>query len=124
MDISKHLERRKFPRFDVRVPLNLSFSGVKIEETLDATSINVSMNGVYCIVNRYLPLFDKILITFVIPEKFGNPYNIVSQCEGVVVRIEPENEEAGQTEYKVALYFHSLSQKERNLLHTLISTHS
>lgn len=124
MDISKHSERRKFPRFDVRVPLNLSLSGTTVKETLDATSINVSMNGVYCIVNRYLPLFDKILITFVIPEKIGNPYNIVSQCEGIVVRIEPEHEESGRTEYKVALYFHNLSQQERNLLHTLILTYS
>jgi hypothetical protein len=124
MNISKHSERRKFPRFDVRIPLNLSFSRAKVEETLDATSINVSMNGVYCTVNRYLPLFDKVLITFVIPEKIGNSCNIVSQCEGIVVRIEPENEEPGRTEYKVALYFHNLSQEERNLLHVLISTHS
>ncbi len=124
MDISKHLNRRKFPRFDIQVPLNLSISGEKIEEALDATSINVSMNGVYCTVNHYLPLFNKVLITFVIPEKTGSPYNIVSQCEAAVVRIEPENEKPGQTEYHVALYFYNLSQKERNLLHTLILTYS
>lgn len=124
MSISKHSERRKFPRFNVQVPLNLSLSRAKVEETLDATSINVSMNGVYCIVNRYLPLFDKVLITFVIPEGTEDPYNIISQCEGVVVRVEPENEEPGRAEYKVALYFHNLSQEERNLLHTLIITHS
>jgi len=121
MSISKQSERRKFPRFNVRVSLNLSFPGAKTEETLDATSINVSMNGVYCKVNRYLPLFDKILITLVISEKADNPYKLVSQCEGIVVRTEPENEEPGLTEYNVALYFQNLSQEERDILHKLIS---
>jgi hypothetical protein len=121
MSNSKESERRKFPRFDVQVPLNLSISGATTEEAISATSINVSMNGVYCTVNHYIPVFNKVLITFVIPQ---NPYDLVSQCEGVVVRIEPEDEETVRAEYNIALYFHNLSQIERDILHTIISTYS
>jgi hypothetical protein len=40
------------------------------------------------------------------------------------VRIEPEDEQAGRTEYNIALYFFNLSQIERDILHTIISTYS
>jgi hypothetical protein len=117
-------DRRQFPRFTVRVPLSLSISAAETEATLNANSINLSMNGVYCTINRYLPLFEKILIMFVIPQERGTPYKLVSKCEGVVVRIEPENEEPGRDEYNIAVYFQNLSQTERIMLHTLISAHS
>jgi hypothetical protein len=117
-------DRRQFPRFTIRVPLSLSISAAETEATLNAKSINLSMNGVYCTVNRYLPLFEQILVMFVIPKEIGTPYKLVSKCEGVVVRIEPENEEPGQDEYNIAVYFQNLSQTERIMLHTLISTYS
>lgn len=91
---------------------------------VNATAANVSMNGVYCTVNHYLPLFEKILITFVLPEKADDAYHLVSQCEGVVVRIDPEEQEPGCSEYQVALYFNNLSEAERNLLQTIISTYA
>ena len=121
---SKQLERRKSPRFNVRAPLSISISRAATQEDLDAASLNVSMNGVYCKVNRHLPLFDKVLITFIISQQGETSYNLVSQCEGVVVRIEPENEESGRTEYNVALYFQNLSQSERMMLRALISTYT
>jgi hypothetical protein len=124
MKNSVSLDRRKFPRFTIRVPLSLSISAAETEATLNAKSINLSMNGVYCTVNRYLPLFEKVLVMFVIPKEIGMPYKLVSKCEGVVVRIEPENEEPRQDEYNIAVYFQNLSQTERIMLHTLISAHS
>jgi hypothetical protein len=94
------------------------------EEAFNAKSINLSMNGVYCTVNHYIPLFEKILVMFVILQKTDRPYKLVSQCEGVVVRIDPEEQEPGRTEYNIAVYFQNLSQAERIMLHTLISTYS
>jgi c-di-GMP-binding flagellar brake protein YcgR len=124
MSSSTASERRQFPRFNVHVPLSLSVYGAEHTETVHATVANISLNGVYCTVNRYLPLFDKILITFVLPEKSEDVYHLVSQCEGVVVRVEPEEEEPECSEYQVALYFNNLSGAERNLLQTIISTYS
>ncbi len=123
MNTLNHLERRKFPRFNILVLLNLSFPGAKKDEIFSATSINISMNGIYCQVNRYIPVFEKVLVMFVIPQSGRKSYNLVLQCEAVVVRVEPEHEEPGQREYNIALYFHNLSQAERIKLRALISAY-
>ncbi len=124
MSSSNQLERRKFPRFNILVPLNLSIPGAETGDVISATSINISMNGIYCRVDRYIPTFEKVLIMFVISQKGERSYNLVLQCEGVIVRVEPENEEPGLVEYNIAVYFHDLSQAERIKLRALISTYS
>ena len=116
-------DRREYPRFPIQLPLSLAVSGEPQEEALNATALNVSENGVYCTLNRYLPLFDKVLMTFVLPEEPDNSYHLVSRCEGIVVRIEPEEEEPGRTEYQAAVYFNSLTQPERQLLQSLIASY-
>jgi hypothetical protein len=117
-------DRREFPRFQIQIPLSLSISGEPREETCDATAMNVSMNGVCCTIDRYLPVFDKVLLTFVLPEDVGEPYHLVSQCEGIVVRVDPEEEQPDCKEYQVAVYFNSLSQAERDLLQSLIVSYA
>jgi hypothetical protein len=82
------------------------------------------MNGVYCKVNYYLPLFAKVLITFILPEHDQETYHLVSQCEGVVVRVVPEKEQTDLHEYHVALYFNHLSEAERNLLQIMIASYA
>lgn len=116
-------DRREFPRFQIQIPLSLSITGEPQEDTCDATALNVSMNGVCCTVDRYLPIFDRVLLTFVLPEDVGDPYHLVSQCEGIVVRIDPEEEQPECKEYQVAVYFNSLSRPERNLLQALIASY-
>ena len=124
MKSSNKADRREFPRFQVQIPLSLAISRDKEKEALDATALNVSMNGVCCTIDHYLPLFDKVLLTFVLPEEIGSPYHLVSRCEGIVVRIDPEEEQPGCTEYQVAVYFNSLSLPERDLLQALISSYA
>jgi hypothetical protein len=116
-------ERREFPRVRLPISLSLAVSGTKQPESFNAAALNVSMNGVYCHVNRYLPLFEKVLITFVLPEGTHQTFHLVSQCEGVVVRIDPEEEQSAPTDYYVALYFNNLSDTERDLLQTLLATY-
>ena len=82
------------------------------------------MNGIYCTVNHHVPLFDKILVTFVSPEHDGIPTHIVSQLEGVVVRVEPEQKEEERTEYNIALFFQNLSQQQHAALHNMIASHT
>ena len=119
----KELERRKFPRFNARIPLNLTIPGVEPEEVLNAASINVSMNGIYCSVTRYVPLFDRILVTFVSFEHDAVPAQIISQCEGIVVRVEPEHEEIARKEYNIALFFQHLSQQQKAIIQAIIRSH-
>ncbi|MBD3306512.1 hypothetical protein GF339_08930 [candidate division KSB3 bacterium] len=124
MKHSHNADRRKFPRFKIQVPITLAPSSVASEETLHVEAANVSMNGLYCTVDRYLPLFDKIVLTFVNPEHAGTPAHILMQCEGIVVRIEPEQEEPQQTAYHVALFFQNLSPRQRDTLQEIIASHA
>lgn len=116
-------DRRKTPRFQLPMALSLAIAGAQDGQTLDAAVINASINGVYCKVNHYLPLFEKVLITFVLPEQTEPAFHLISECEGVVVRIEPEEEEPGRADYAVALYFNNLSETERDLLQTMLATY-
>lgn len=124
--MNSQTDRREFPRFQIQIPLPLSLtvSGEFQEERCDATALNVSMNGVCCTVDRFLPVFDRVLLTFVLPDACETPYHLVSRCEGIIVRIDPEEEQPGCSEYHVAVYFNNLSQPERNLLRSLIQSYA
>ncbi len=124
MNNSSPSERRKFPRFNIRIPLHLSFPSLETEDLFQATSVNVSLNGIYCTVNRYLSPFEKILIMFISPTHDGNPPDIILQCESVVVRIEPEHKEIGRKEYHVVLFFPHHSQQQSDVLQKLIESHT
>lgn len=82
------------------------------------------MNGLYCTVNRYVPTFDKFLVTFISDEHYEIPAHVISQIEGVVVRVEPEQEEAMRNAYNIALFFQELSEQQQNALHSLLSSHA
>jgi hypothetical protein len=115
-------ERRNSDRFPARLPLNLSVVGQQSEETLHAVSVNVSLNGVYCHVDRHIPLFNRTRVKFVNPDDTSTEDQIVSECEGIVVRVEPEHEERNRNEYHVALCFQRLFQQHREALHKMISS--
>jgi hypothetical protein len=124
MSVLESSDRRSFPRFDASIPLDLFISGVKTTEPLHATSVNVSMNGVYCNVSRHIPLFTRTHVRFVNPDQKATPDHIISQCEGIVVRVEPEHEEMNRQEYRVALCFQRLFQQEREALQEMINAHT
>jgi hypothetical protein len=124
MSTLESFDRRSFPRFNASIPLDLVIPGSKTEEPLHATSVNVSMNGVYCHVDRHIPLFTRTHVRFVNPNQKSASAPIVSQCEGIVVRVEPEPEELNRTGYRVALCFQRLFQQEREALQQMINAHT
>ena len=117
-----HTERRKYPRYHLRIPIKLSCS-ISGEDAIDATSLNICLHGLYCTVTRYVPLFGKLLVTLIAPERASFPAHVISQIEGVVVRIEPETEQIGCKAYDVALYFEELSEQQEEALQRLIASH-
>jgi len=60
---------------------------------------------------------------FVSPDHQTTPAPIISQCDGIVVRIEPEHEERDRHEYHVALCFQRLFQQHREALHEMIRSY-
>ncbi len=117
-------DRRKFPRFPIQIPFSLAVADTPQDKSCDATVLNVSVNGVCCTVDHFFPLFDRVLLTFVLPNEHDTRQHLVSYCEGIVVRIEPEGERLDCSEYEMAVYFNNLSQPERNLLQSLIVSYA
>ncbi|MDD3088696.1 MAG: PilZ domain-containing protein, partial [Candidatus Omnitrophica bacterium] len=81
----KNAERRKFPRIkDKEIAVKLSGEGFNtITQSLD-----VSASGIYCKVDRRIPLMTRVQLALVIPGKTSSHANTL-KVEGVVVREHP-----------------------------------
>lgn len=104
-------ERRSHPRTKMSLPLKISQKGLDlITETR-----NVSCSGVYCRVNKPLPLMSKIGLTLLLPLQNRNKVNTEKiKCKGVVVRSEPEILKEADTAYQnIAIFFTDLTKKDR-----------
>lgn len=104
-------ERRKDPRTMTSLPLKISKKGLDIiTETR-----NVSCSGVYCRINKPLPLMSKIGITLLLPIQVKDRVSTEKvRCNGVVVRSEPEILKEADTAYQnVAIFFTDLTKKDR-----------
>ncbi len=119
-----HQDRRKCQRISLEIPLRISFPDAKPHKHLEAHSIDICMNGIYCSINHHVPLFDKILITLVAPSHNGSPPHVISQIEGIVVRVEPEQETPEREDYKIAMYFQELSKHQYSTLQQLFAAHT
>ncbi len=117
-------ERRKCLRYNVHIPVKLSLSNYNGHRALDATALNVCLNGLYCTVTHYIPTFHKLLITMIAPKHDETPPRVILQMEGIVVRIDPEQEEGDCHEYQVALFFQDLSEEQEDALQSLITAYA
>ena len=105
-------ERRRHPRTEGILPLKISKKGLDaITETR-----NISCSGVYCRVNKAVPLMSKIGVTLLLPMHFGKRVSTKKiNCNGVVVRSDPAIIEEAETAYQnIAIFFTDLSKKDRD----------
>lgn len=104
-------ERRR----DERHPRTLRFqvnSGQR--DALEAESVNLSTRGLYCLVERYVAPFSKLRVGLDLHGADGGSHRL--DCEGVVVRVEPEAEKPDVKEYRVAIYFLNLPREDAELV--------
>jgi len=104
-------ERRREPRFARTVPVRVGHDSA---EGLRAESINVSTRGLYCKAPRYVPPFAKLKVALELPFASRDPATV--ECEGVVVRVEPESEMPTVQEYRLAVYFLNLGPDSAELI--------
>lgn len=116
--IMKNAERRKFPRIkDKEIAVKLSGEGFNtITQSLD-----VSASGIYCKVDRRIPLMTRVQLALVIPGKTSSHANTL-KVEGVVVREHPVINNGKVQHYDVAIFFDSLSPEERRMITQYIET--
>ncbi|MDP8233301.1 MAG: PilZ domain-containing protein [Candidatus Saelkia tenebricola] len=99
--------RRKYCRIETCLPLKLFFA----DTDFITDTINISSGGVYCRVDSYVPLMTKFRIIMFVPIAGKKSHKV--ECEGIVVRTEPENPSADVKNYNIAIFFSRMKKSDR-----------
>ncbi|MBN2097725.1 MAG: PilZ domain-containing protein [Candidatus Omnitrophica bacterium] len=110
----KQPDRRAHPRTERSLPLKISKQGLDVI----AETRNLSCSGVYCRVNKAVPLMSKIGVTMLLPIHSAQKISTRKvKCNGVVVRSEPVIiQEADTACQNIAIFFTELAQKDRSTI--------
>ncbi|MCQ9207456.1 MAG: PilZ domain-containing protein [Omnitrophica bacterium] len=115
--VENHAEKRKYARLkDANVSLKVKSLNIDII----TKSLDISASGVYCKVEKEIPLMSRIKIILIVPKsgsagpESGQTQKI--ETDGVVVREHPVIAEGKIAHYDVAIFFDNISAKDRNIL--------
>lgn len=107
-------ERRRYPR-SRRVPTLMVEDGAPgVLNHID----NISANGVLCHTIKPVPLMTKLSMALELPA----PVNKRVDCEGIVVRCEPE--EKGDDHFKVAILYSRIDEDDRKAISEFVHEHA
>lgn len=112
-----HKEKRKYPRVkDGGISLKVKAENIDtITKTLD-----ISASGVYCKVEKEIPLMARIKIILILPNpekaEAGEPKTIKIETDGVVVREHPVIIDDKIDHYDAAIFFDNISAKDRGVI--------
>ena len=115
MSISEQsIERRKYPRAeaDFHAVIDNGFEAIKTKVD------NISCSGIYCEVNKEIPLMTKLDLNMLIPTTFpsmGEFFRV--HCSGVVVRTELSKDKG---KYNIAILFSDLLESAKDKLSAYI----
>ena len=111
----KPADRRRSVRVFEEFPFVIGHEGYEIQ----ARSVNISGNGVMCLVDRDIPLMTQLEIVFALPVavNFSSKEKIV-KAKGVVVRKE---EDAVSDKFFIAIYFSDIKPKDQKVLDEFIA---
>lgn len=103
-------ERRRSQRVSARMPLKVHLDpeqtaagGIDGLET-----INISLSGVYFRSRRYMAPMTKLAMGLELAVEGADDRSVehaLVQCQGLVVRTQPEQEQSGDGEYEIAVFF-------------------
>ena len=102
-------ERRKYRRIKTRLPLKIFWA----EADFITETINISPGGVYCQIDKFVPVMTKLKITMFLPTK-GKKKSYKISCEGIIVRTEPEYPAQDVKAYNIAIFFSRLKKTDRS----------
>ena len=109
-------ERRRAVRAPAKLAMEIKLGG----DMASAETINVSANGVYFSSSNHIAPLTRLQVTLMLPDAAGKGDTREVVCDGVVVRVDPETPQATPTDYEVACYFTSISERDREDLETYI----
>ncbi|HDL09879.1 MAG TPA: hypothetical protein ENG39_01315 [Candidatus Omnitrophica bacterium] len=83
-------------------------------------SINLSCGGLYCEVDDYIPVMTRLKILMLLPQ--GKRSRKI-ECEGIVVRVEPEHPQTRLNHYRVAIFFNRMKRSDRAKIAEYVKKH-
>lgn len=115
-------ERKEFPA-RVHIPVDVRrTTGTETVTPLSATSSTMSLNDICCTVNQYIPVSEKVQLTFTIADAGQQTSHLALQCKAAVSQVTPAKEEEGRSEYAIVFQFDTLSRTEQSILRIMIAT--
>ena len=115
MGIPRKISER---RCSVRIAEELPFTIGHQDYEIQATSVDISNNGVRCLVERSIPVMTQLNIAFALPTpvNFSSKDRII-KVKGVVVR---KGEDAASGKFFIAVYFSDIKPKDQKILNEFI----
>ena len=109
------LERRR----SVRVPEELPFRiGHDDYETL-AKTLNISVHGALCLVDKSIPLMTQLAVALTLPPSKGIKRGRLLRMKGVVVR---RDKDISSDQHFLAIYFSEIKSEDREALRRFIES--
>jgi hypothetical protein len=107
-------ERRRAPRIDDEA-VSLEVKGGDLD--IITHTLNISASGLYCKVEREIPLMSRVQLTLMIPGpgKEGKGLTAVD-VDGVVVRQHPVIIDGRIKHYDIAIFFENISPRHRETI--------
>ncbi|MFH1061417.1 MAG: PilZ domain-containing protein [Candidatus Omnitrophota bacterium] len=108
----KKADNRKHPRFILVLPLQISTE----DFTLNTTSKNISCAGVFCYIDRFIPINTSVNVSMKLYYLVdGQKVQRTVKCNAKVVRIDSsENRESGTC--RVGIAFDQIAGEDREIL--------
>ena len=111
------LDRRRSIRIAEQLPFRIGLQNYEAE----AITVNISVNGALCIVEREIPLMTQLKIALTLPpvSKTSSSKNKTLSMKGVVVRKEKD---PSSGKFYVAIYFSDIKPNDRKFLSQFIES--
>jgi hypothetical protein len=113
------IEKRRTPRIDTTA-LALEVKGNDFG--VMTHTLNISASGVYCKVEKEIPLMSRLQLKLMIPDIKRDDKSLIEvEVDGVVVRQHPVIIEGRVKHYDIAIFFENLSPKHREMISSYIA---
>ncbi len=99
-------ERRRGQRVEANLRLSVNVplaDGRQVPATME--TLNISTSGIYFKSDHYIEPMTKLTMDLELPVGDRDGATAVAHCEGIVVRVLPEQEDDQAAHYEVAVFF-------------------
>lgn len=122
MNDASRVERRRAARYDAHLNLKVLIGPEGVEEELDGlATVNVSASGLYFHAKNWIEPMTKLALSFDVPvDPEDSSMLRPVECEGIVVRVMPEEPDSAADTYEVAVFFTTIDAESLHHLESYL----